>query len=104
MAGSVAERTRELGIRAALGAGRGAVVRLVLGQGLRLTAVGVALGLAGAAVAGRSMRALLYDVAPVDPITYAVAIALLVAVAVVASGVPAWRASRIDPSIPLRSE
>jgi predicted permease len=99
---SVAQRTRELGIRMALGARLRAVLGLVLAQGLRLVGLGAVLGLAGAVALGRSMQALLFDTAPADPLALSAAVLLLLDVAVVASLLPALRASRIDPTIALR--
>jgi putative ABC transport system permease protein len=97
-------RTREMGIRIALGA-RGRDVRwLVMRHGLRLTVVGLALGAAVALVATRAMRGLLFQVPPADPLTFAVVAAVLAATAGVASWLPALRASRADPSITLRAE
>jgi predicted permease len=99
---SVAQRTREIGIRMALGARPRAVLAQVLGQGLRLVGLGALLGLAGAVMAGRSMQALLYQTAPADPLALSVSALLLLAVALAASLLPARRASRIDPAIALR--
>jgi len=97
-------RTREMGIRIALGA-RGRDVRwLVMRHGLRLTVVGLALGAAVALVATRAMRGLLFQVPPADPLTFAVVAAVLAATAGVASWLPALRASRAAPSITLRAE
>ena len=101
---NVAQRTHELGVRMALGARTGDVLRLVVGEGLRVTVVAVALGGAAALLAGRWVKPLLYEVSEKDPATYVgVAVALLV-VAAAASLVPARRASRVDPSVALRSD
>ena len=81
----VAQRTREIGIRVALGAGRGDVVRLIVGQGLKIAAVGVAFGLVAAFAATRVMHSLLYDVAPSDPVTFAAIVALIGIAATLAS-------------------
>ncbi|HXI31502.1 MAG TPA: FtsX-like permease family protein, partial [Vicinamibacterales bacterium] len=104
LAGSVAERTREIGVRAALGASRGDILALVIRQAVQLTGCGVALGLAAALAATRAIAAMLFGVSRLDPITYASVVLVLVAVAVVASGVPAWRAVRVDPATTLRAE
>jgi putative ABC transport system permease protein len=104
LSGSVAERTREIGVRSALGATRGAILALVLRQGLGLTGLGVAIGLAGAAAASQAIAAMLFGVSRLDPPTYVGVIALLTGVALVACGVPAWRAARIDPVRTLRAE
>ncbi len=104
MALSVAQRMRELGIRLALGAARVHVFNLVLGQGLTLTAIGIALGLIGAAAASRALGALLYGIGAFDLRALLVAIVCLVGVALVACIVPARRATRVDPIIALRSE
>jgi putative ABC transport system permease protein len=101
---SVSQRTRELGIRLALGAQRRDVAAMVLGQGCRLTAVGALLGIAGALAVTRLLSALLYGIAPTDPVTYASVCALLTAVALAGSYIPARRATRVDPAIVLRNE
>jgi putative ABC transport system permease protein len=101
---TVERRTREIGIRVAVGAGRGQVLRLVLGSGVALALVGIAIGLAAAAVFSKAMSTLLHDVKPLDPPTF-VAVALsLTAVAIAASLVPAWRATRVDPVRALKAE
>jgi len=99
---AAAERTRELGIRVALGATRADVVRLVLGQGIAIALVGGALGLAGALAATRVLRSLLYDVGPSDPATFAAVVALLLLTVLVASWTPARRAARVPPASVLR--
>jgi putative ABC transport system permease protein len=104
LAGSVAERTREFGVRSALGAKRGEILALVLRQGLTLTGLGVALGLLGAAIATQALVGLLFGVSRLDPTTYLGVIALLAGVALLACGAPAWRAARVDPATPLRAE
>ncbi len=101
---SVTQRTREIGVRIALGAGARSVIQLVVGQGLRLTLVGVALGLAAAVAATRLMQSMLYGVDPLDPITFGLVALLLTGVAVAAAYFPARRASRVDPVLALRSE
>jgi putative ABC transport system permease protein len=104
LSGSVTERTREIGVRAALGASRRNILALVLRQGMRLTGLGVAIGLTGAVAASRALTTLLFGVSRLDPITYFGVIALLLAVSLVACGLPAWRAARVDPSITLRAD
>ncbi len=100
----VAQRTRELGIRVALGAERGDLVRLVVGQGLRIAAVGAGLGLGAALISTRVIRSLLYDVGPSDPVTFGAIVVVLGAAAVVASWIPARRAARVDPVEALKTE
>lgn len=104
LAYSVAQRTRELGVRAALGAQRRDLTRLVLGQGLGVTLAGLVAGLAGAAVFTRLLGSLLYGISALDPPTFAAAALALVGVASVASYVPVRRAARIDPLVALREE
>jgi putative ABC transport system permease protein len=104
MAYAVTERTHEIGVRMALGADRAAVLRMVLARGALLALVGVALGLAGALVLTRFLESLLYQVKPADPVTFAAGAALLVAVALAACYIPAWRATRVDPMAALRQE
>jgi putative ABC transport system permease protein len=101
---SVSQRHREFGVRLALGAERGDILRLVVQQGLALTLVGVALGLAGALGVTRFLKTLLFGISPNDPATYAAICALLVAVAFLACWIPARRASRVDPMAALRVE
>jgi ABC-type antimicrobial peptide transport system permease subunit len=101
---SVAQRTREIGIRVALGAKRKQVLFLVVGHGARLAVVGVAFGLAGALLLTRLMSSLLYGVGAADPFTYFVVAVVLVFVAVGASYIPARRAMRVDPVVALRYE
>ena len=104
LSGSVSERTREIGVRSALGASRGDILGLVVGQGMVLTALGMAVGLCGAAFASRALLTLLFGISPLDPTTYAGVVAALMGVSFIASAVPAWRAARVDPSITLRAE
>ena len=104
LAYAVTQRTGEIGIRMALGAQRGSVVGLVLSQGMRLVAIGLALGLAGAALGGRALQSLLYGVAALDAGVYAGVAVLFALVAAVACMVPSWRASRIDALVALRSD
>ena len=101
---SVTQRLREIGIRIALGAQAGEVAGLVMRQGAVLTVVGVALGVLGALAATRTMRSMLYDVEPGDPITIAAVGALLLAVSCIASAMPARRAVRVDPVEMVRAE
>jgi ABC-type antimicrobial peptide transport system permease subunit len=101
MAYSVAQRTQEIGLRMALGAGPGQVLRLVLQQGLTLVAAGVALGVAAAFGVSRLVQSLLFGSA-YDPLSFVVASAALILVAAVASFLPARRASRVDPLVALR--
>ncbi len=100
----VLQRTREMGVRLALGATAGDVLTLVLGHGLRLTGAGVALGLAGALVATRMLRSQLYGITATDPFTLISVALLFTAVALVACWVPARRATRVDPLVAMRSE
>ena len=104
LSGSVTERFHEIGIRAALGASRRELLALVLRQGITLTLIGSALGFAGALAATRSLAALLFGISRLDPVTYLAVIALLLAVSLIACGVPAWRAARVDPVTALRTE
>ena len=101
---TVVQRTKDIGIRMALGATRSTIVRDVLGHGLLLTAVGLGIGLAGALVGARLIRSLLYGIAPTDMVTFVAVSVVLTAVALTASYVPARRASRVDPLIALRYE
>ena len=104
LAFDVTQRTFELGIRAAIGATRRRLAVLVLGRLARLTAVGVLLGLALAIVAGRRLEPLLFQVSPRDPTTLGLVAAALLLVALLAGAWPAWRATRVDPSVALRAE
>jgi ABC-type antimicrobial peptide transport system permease subunit len=101
---AVVQRTREIGVRMALGAQRRNVLSLVVGQGLKLALIGSVAGLAGAWAATRLVSNLLYGVAPTDPVTFTGVALLLVVVAVVASWFPAWRAAKVDPMEALRCE
>ena len=104
LSGSVSERTRELGIRSALGATRHELVEMILREGVWLAAGGVAVGLLGAALLSRIIASLLFQTSPVDPATYLAVTVVLLAVAVLACWVPALRASRVDPVEALRAE
>ncbi|HEX7121800.1 MAG TPA: ADOP family duplicated permease [Gemmatimonadaceae bacterium] len=101
---AVSQRTHEFGVRVALGAQVGHVVRQVLGNGLRSVVIGIVAGVSLALAAGRLVASLLYGVAPNDPVTIALVVALLLAVATLAALVPAWRAARVDPVTALRTE
>lgn len=104
MAQVAARRTREIGIRVALGAGAAKVQWLVVRHGLALVTLGVGLGTAGALAATRMLQALLFGVSPTDPTTFAAVAVLLVMATLLASWLPAWRASQVDPAITLRSD
>jgi putative ABC transport system permease protein len=104
LSGSVSERTREIGVRAALGASRGDILGLVLRQGMKMAAVGAALGLGAAVASSQSLASLLFGVSRLDPLTYLAVTALLLAVAGVACAVPAARAVAVNPVEALRSE
>jgi ABC-type antimicrobial peptide transport system permease subunit len=104
MAFTVARRTREIGVRMALGAAQGDVVWLVMREVLMLVGIGVVLGLAGAWGLGRLISSQLYGVTANDPVSIAAAATLLAVVALVAGYVPAWRATRVNPVLALRYE
>jgi ABC-type antimicrobial peptide transport system permease subunit len=104
LASGVAERTREIGVRGALGASPRDIVRLVARQGARLAGPGLAAGLLGAVALGKLLSGLLFGVGPADPLTLAGVAAVLAAVAGVACAVPALRAARVDPAATLRAE
>jgi ABC-type antimicrobial peptide transport system permease subunit len=104
MAYVVGQRSKEIGLRMALGASTGSVLRLVLGQGLVLTSLGLASGLAAAATCTRLLTSMLFRVQPNDPMVYLAVAVLVGMVALVASYVPARRASKIDPMIAIRQE
>jgi ABC-type antimicrobial peptide transport system permease subunit len=101
---SVARRTQEIGVRMALGADRRAVVGLVLGQGLRLSLIGIAVGVAVSLMVTRTLAALLYGVSPTDPVSLFASPIALLAVAALATYVPARRATAVDPITALRCE
>jgi putative ABC transport system permease protein len=104
MAYTTAQRQHEIGIRLALGALPGDVLRLVVGQGMRLVVLGLAIGLVGAWVFSRVLRGQLFEITAADPVTYAAAAAVLGLVALAANYVPARRASRTNPLASIRSE
>jgi len=104
MAFLVAQRTHEIGLRIALGAGRFDVMRIVLAEGLRLSAIGLVLGLAGAYLVGRGMQSLLYGVNGLDLTAFSAVAAILVGSALLACGIPARRAVSVDPVIALRED
>jgi len=104
MSFAVSRRAREFGIRLALGASRGSVLRLVLGQGARLTIPGVFVGLAAALGSARLMESILFEVSPLDPLTYVAVALVLGMVSLGASYLPAYRATRLDPITSLREE
>ncbi len=101
---SVAQRTRELGVRAALGADRGAILRMLLSEGMKITGTGAALGLVGALSLGRLLGNQLYGVGPFDPLAFAGVLLVLFTVAAVAIYVPARRATRVAPTVAMQSE
>jgi len=104
LSGSVTERTREIGVRSALGASRRDIVSPIARQGVTLAMIGAGMGLAGATAASRAIDTLLYGVSRLDATTYAAVVALLLVVSAVACWLPAWRAARIDPAVTLRAE
>ena len=101
---SVAQRTHEIGIRVALGAGRNTVFRLIVGKGMLLAGIGTGIGLGGALALTRLMEGLLFEVSPTDAPSFAAIAALLIAVSFAASYLPARRAMSVDPSDSLRHE
>ena len=104
MAFTVAARTREIGIRMALGAGQARVLRLVMGESVALTAIGIALGVPGAMLASHAVGSFLYGLSATDPWTYALLAAVLAGIALSAAWIPARRAARVDPMVALRYE
>ena len=104
MSYSVSRRTREIGIRLALGAKRADVLRLVLGEGMKMAALGLIIGLAAAFGLTRLMASLLFGVSATDPLTFTVVAILLMGVALAACYIPARRAMRVDPIVALRYE
>jgi putative ABC transport system permease protein len=104
MAYSVSQRTQEIGVRVALGATTRNVLSMVIGQGLKLTVVGLAVGLTGSFLLSRVMASLLFEISPTDPLTFAMVGIGLAAVALLACFVPARRAAKVDPMVALRYE
>ena len=104
MSYTVSQRTQEIGLRMALGAQLASVQRMILGQTLKLTLLGLGLGLAGAFVVARFLTSRLFGVGVYDPVTFVGVAALLIAVALMAASVPARRAMRVDPIVALRYE
>ncbi len=104
VSGGVVERTREIGVRSALGASRRSIVALVLRHGMGLAGLGIVIGLAGSAVATHAIASMLFSVSRLDAATYVTVTLLLASVAALACGVPAWRATRVDPASTLRAE
>jgi putative ABC transport system permease protein len=100
----VSQRTREIGIRLALGATPRHILRLMIGQGMKLTLIGITIGVVGAIVVTRLMRSLLFAVAPTDLMTFGISAAALIAVALLACFIPARRATKVDPLVALRYE
>src|SRR5262249_46555632 len=99
---SVARRTREMGVRMALGANTGSVLRLVLRQAMTTALIGIVIGLMGSFILMRFMQSMLYEVSTFDPLTFAAVAVLLLAVALLASYLPARRAMKVDPIVALR--
>ena len=104
VASGVNDRIREIGVRTALGASRGSILAMVLGQGLWLSIAGIGIGVVTAALASRGLTTLLFGISPLDPASYVAVVLLLIGVAMLASWLPAWRASHVDPAVTLRSE
>ena len=100
----VSQQTREIGIRLALGATPRHILRLMMGQGMKLTLIGVAIGFVGAIAVTRLMRSLLFAVAPTDLMTFAISAIVLIVVALLACFIPAQRATKVDPLVALRYE
>ena len=100
----VRQRTAEIGMRMVFGAPRRSIVNLIIGEGFRLSAAGIVIGVAAAAAVTRLMTSMLVGVGAADPITFASIVALFIAIALIASWLPAWRASRLDPIDAIREE
>ena len=101
---AVGQRTREIGVRMALGARVPSILSLIMREGIALAVAGLALGLASAVVLSRVLTRFLYGITPNDPVTYGVAIMVVGGVALAACAIPAWRAARVDPMVALRCE
>jgi len=104
LSGSVTERFREIGIRAALGASRVSILALIIRQGMVLTVVGAAAGFAAALLVTKIMNSLLFGVSNLDPLTYVSVLGLLGLVSLAACAAPSWRAAKVDPNVALRYE
>jgi putative ABC transport system permease protein len=104
LAYAVTQRSREIGLRMALGATSASVTRLVIGHGVALTGAGLLIGLAGSWAATRALKTMLYGVSTTDPVTFAAVAALLTVISLAACWIPARRASRLDPIVVLREE
>src|SRR6202011_1331697 len=104
MSYSFSQRAHEVGVRVALGAQRLDILRLALGEGMRMVVIGLSAGLAGAAIVTRFFRSMLFDVGPADPITFFSVSAILGGVALLACYIPAQRATRVEPLVALREE
>jgi ABC-type antimicrobial peptide transport system permease subunit len=104
MAFAVGRRSNEIGLRMALGASTGSVLRLIMGQGLTLTSIGLIVGLATAFASARLLTSMLFQIEPTDPVVYVGVVTLLGAVALIANYIPARRASKIDPLTAIRQE
>jgi putative ABC transport system permease protein len=100
----VRQRTSEIGIRMAFGAESASIFRLVIGQGLRMSAIGIGIGLVIAIATTRVMSSMLVDVRPTDPITFVAMALLFLGIAAASCWLPAWRAARMDPNVALRQE
>ncbi|HEX2166656.1 MAG TPA: FtsX-like permease family protein, partial [Longimicrobiales bacterium] len=101
---SVRQRTQEIGVRMALGADAGDVLRIVAGSGMKLVAIGIAVGTAGALILSRILASQLYGITPTDPVAFAASIAFLTAIGLLATCIPAVRAIRVPPMTALRPE